>query len=186
MTTMPITKSDRATAARVGSAKQSYSVRQKLPDYGPSAAAPANGERQHVLGCLGEFICARFFGVEFDDSEDGRAKIDCKIFEVRTRDVSSGKDLAIRPHDKMRLPHVLVWIEGDLATIVGWLVGWEGHARAMQAKADAGFDVWWQPSARCWFVPPPYHSVASLQDWIACGHPLHWSPPEYAKGVVPT
>ena len=159
---MPITKSDLETATRVGNAKQSFSARTGLRDYGVAMSA-ARGQANNTVGSLGELKTSQFFGVEFDDSEDGRHKVDCELFEARTRDIdNNGRDLAIRPHDKMRLPHVLVWIERKrlIATLVGWLVGWEGHARAMQAKADAGYDVWWQQSKGCWFVPPPYTEPA--------------------------
>jgi hypothetical protein len=136
-----------------------------------------------VVGCLGELLCAHYFQLQFNPSVGVIDAVDCKIFEVRTRRIESGKDLALKQRDKMRLPFVLVWINRDRteATLVGWLCGWEGHQRAKQAK-EAGRDLW-QPSVRAWFIPPPYHSIASLEDWIGAGHPLHWAPEDY-RGVA--
>jgi len=177
MNKLPVTPEDLKIATHAGHARQDYARRTGLQHYGRTVVTSA----KDIVGCLGELKCAQFFGQPFDPAIGVLTGVDCKLFEVRARDISTGRDLAIRPHDKMRLPHVLVWITPahTLATIVGWLCGWEGRERAKAAELAAGFDVLWQPKKGCWFIPPPYHSVKSLQDWIDCGAPLHWAPEAY-------
>jgi hypothetical protein len=182
MIELPITPDDIAQVTPVAIAKGEYSEHHGFVP----CDKPARIERgqQHIndmTGCLGELKCSQFFGLPFDTSENATASVDCKIIEVRARRIETGRDLAIRPHDKMRLPYVLVWLDHArmIATIVGWLCGWEAHQRAMQAKLESGRDVWWQPLKSVWFIPPPYHSIESIKDWILIGHPLHWAPEEY-------
>jgi len=182
MKEMPITASDLAEATNVAIAKGEFSTRQGHIPYGATARMSPDVQQAHdLIGCLGELKASQCFGQPFNTSENGIGEIDCRIFEARARDIRTGRDLAYRPIDKMRLPYVLVWIDlpAKKATIVGWLVGWEAHQRAMAAKQKAGYDVLWNATRRVWFIPPPYHSVASLEDWILVGHPQHWAPEGY-------
>jgi hypothetical protein len=169
-------------ATRPANDRQDYAEQNNFRSYGEAKMTPEQERGNHLVGCITELKCAQFFGLKFDPSVGVITNVDCKILEVRGRRIESGRDLAIRPHDKMRLPHVLMWVDGKFtrATVVGWLCGWQGHQRAMAAKAEAGgHDVMWQQSKGVWFIPPPYHSIVSLQDWIGAGAPLHWAPEEY-------
>jgi hypothetical protein len=183
MIVLPITASDMATVTPTANGRQDNAERKHLKNQFAKPTTLQEDRFSHVIGCIGELKCAQFFGMPFDDSDIGvLTNIDCKVFEVRTRNIETGRDLSIEPQSKMRLPHVLVWVDRKhmQATIVGWLCGWEGRERAKAAELAAGFDVWWRPAVRTWFIPPPYHSVKSLQDWIECGAPLHWAPEAYA------
>jgi hypothetical protein len=186
MIEMPITSSDTDEAKAAANARQDYAEKNEYKSHGDEVVPRDKERRNHIVGCLGELKCAQHFGLNFDPSIGVITSIDCKIIEVRTRRIETGRDLALRPNDKWRLPFVLVWLNRErmLATIVGWLCGWEGHQRAMLAKQEAGRDVWWQPLTGAWFIPPPYHSIQSLEDWIDAGHPEHWAPDGY-RGVVP-
>lgn len=168
----------------VGDGRQDFADSANLKSsHGDEATLSREQQRSdHGIGALGEKIVADYYGLPWDPSIGVLTNVDCKIIEVRTRRIETGRDLPIRKNDKMRLPHVNVWIDQKrmIATIAGWLCAWEGHQRAMQAKADAGGkDVWWQAKTGVWFIPPPWHSVQSLTDWIGAGHPLHWAPERY-------
>jgi hypothetical protein len=182
MIKLPISAADRKEATDAANGRQDFAEQQNWRSRGAGEIPRARERLNSLVGCLGELKCSQYFGMKFDPSIGIITNVDCEIFEVRTRRIDSGRDLAITPDDKMRLPYVLVWIDrlGTTATIVGWLCGWEGHQRAMQAKeAAGGRDVWFRPVRVVWFIPPPYHSVKSLRQWIQCGHLLHWCPEKY-------
>jgi hypothetical protein len=181
MIELPITPGDIERVRAAANGRQDFAQQHNLQTPGVQRTSERR-RRDDFLGCIGELKSSQYFGLEFNADVGVLNGVDCKIFEVRARRIESGRDLAITPNDKWQLPYVLVWIDRErmIATLVGWLCGWQGHQRAMDAKREAGgTDVWWQPLKAVWFIPPPYHSVQSLRDWIDCGHPLHWCPEEY-------
>ena len=182
MIELPVTPADMEIVTAAANGRQAFAERNKYVPYDKSARIQPEQQRTNdIAGCLGELKCAHYFGLKFDPSVGVITNVDLKIIEVRTRRIETGRDLAIRPKDKMRLPYVLVWLDFKrmIAMMVGWLCGWQAHERAMQAKQEAGHDVWWQQIKQVWFIPPPYHSIASLEDWIGAGAPQHWAPEQY-------
>jgi len=83
-------------------------------------------------------------------------------------------ELVVKPGDGplMRLSFVLVRVDMQRlrAEILGWLCGWQAMERE---------DKVWNEGRGMWFIPPPYHSVQSLEDWITSGAKPHWMPPEF-------
>jgi hypothetical protein len=167
---MPYTSQDMMEATVAANGRQDFAESQNFQTSG--RALPREQERlNHRVGCLGELKCAQRFHLEFNASVGIITNVDCKILEVRTRRIENGRDLPFRSIEKVRLPYVLCWLDerAKQVTIVGWLCGWQAHERMKDTPMWKGV----------WFVPPPYHSVQSLQDWITAGHPLHWAPEAY-------
>jgi hypothetical protein len=184
MIELSITPEDLQAALSAANGRQDYAESKDFKSHGEAIVSRDKERRNHIAGCIGEIKCAQYFKQKFEPSIGVITNVDCKLFEVRARRIETGRDLAIRPNCKLRLPHVLVWISRDrkIVTLVGWLCAWEGRERAKEAQEQAGRDIWWQPLTGAWFIPPPYHSIRSLQDWINCGHPLHWCPEQYQTG----
>ena len=158
--------------------RRAYGRSANLTEYAPEARA-RDSELEKFLteraGARAEKVCADHFKLPFNASVGNTRNIDlADLIEVRCRRGALA-DLGIRPKDKMRLPHVLVRYYGECIDIVGWLCGWEGRERAEQLKIRLC------PIRKVWYVPPPYHSVRSLEQWLMCGHRLHWMPPGLAE-----
>lgn len=169
---LPITPEDIEQVREAAEGRQDYAQRMGLVTPGVERP-PERRLRDDYLGCVGELKVVQHFDLDFDPAIGVLDRVDCKILEVRSRRVETGRDLAIRPLEKWRLPHVLVWIDRErmTATLVGWLCAWEGRERATPTM--------WQPKKEVWFIPPPYHTIKSLEEWIESGHPLHWCPEKY-------
>lgn len=182
---LSVTADDLRRSGLVADERQDFADSRNLKSsHGNEAPLSAAQQRSdHHVGSLGEMKVAEYYGLEWNPSVGVLTNVDCKIIEVRTRRIENGRDLPIRANDKWRLPHMLVWFDSKrmITTMAGWLCAWEGHQRAMQAKAEAGRDVWWQAKTGVWFIPPPYHSIKSLRDWINAGHPQHWAPEAYRR-----
>lgn len=123
------------------------------------AMLAADGKKDRV-SAIAVYLAKSHFGLEFAGN-----------VEVCPRAVVSGMraDLAINPHDAMVPPRLLVRVrlEHKHADIVGWLCGWEAIERT---------DKVWDEQRKVFDVPPPYHSLLSLRQWLECGHRPHWMP----------
>jgi len=163
------------TAADEGAlGRRAYGRSAGLKEYAAEARARDSEEEKFLTeqaGTRAEQIGADHFKLSFNASVGNTRNVDLDdLIEIRGRR-GANTDLAIRPVDKMRLPHVLIRIIPPWADIVGWLCAWEGRQRALELKLRLC------PIRHVWYVPPPYHSVRSLEQWLMCGHRLHWMPP---------
>jgi hypothetical protein len=177
-TIIRFTKAEADEAIAAGDKRWQFARNRNARNYGIDLS-PEECKENHHVGSIGEWVCAEYFGLEFEggtdfDSYESLVAPDLKIIEVRARRIQFGlnADLTIRPDDKMRLPVVLVRVsmERMLAEIVGWLCGWEAIEREDK--------IWYGPR-QVFYVPPPYHSVLSLVQWLACGRRPHWCPEKY-------
>lgn len=85
-----------------------------------------------------------------------------KIVEVRSR--PPGKELGIRDSDRRFLPHVFTWVYKDYSVrILGWLYGYEG----MHEKDSELHRQRWNENSYCWYNPPPYRPLDSLERILA-------------------
>jgi len=174
------TREEVAEPLRVGDARQDAAERAGYVNYG-GVRTLAEQRENHRLSAVGEWLAAWFFRLRFKPSIGVIDAIDLGFLdddteedgvEVRARRVTERlpvPDLIIRPTDKLVLPHVLICVELELgqAEVAGWLVGWEALQRGDKGPLPGlqGLHA----------VPPPYHSVESLQHWIAAGHRRHWN-----------
>jgi len=114
----------------------------------------------NVKGTVGEAGVAAHFRQPWNRKVGDLKSIDVgKIIEVRGRKPYS--DLGIRPahKDKLRLPHVLVWVYDDYSMdLRGWLFGYEG---AHEKGGELDRKRWHQRSG-CWYNPPPYRPLDEL------------------------
>jgi len=159
--------------------RQDYAERFRLENYDGRPMTAEQEREAHGVGALGEGAAADLFGLKFDPAVGVLDGTDLKIIEVRARRAGgSGGDLAMRRGDnekaKLRRPFLLVHVNPPKLTVqfIGWLCGWEAWERRSEENCHYGV----------WYIRPPYHSVLSLQQWVQCGHRLHWSPPEYESG----
>ncbi len=163
-------KENIAEALEAADARQDYAERVRLPNYDGRELTPELERENHHVGAIAEWACALHFGLTFNASVGDLTACDLGIIEVRGRRDGPNADLPMRRNDtpKLRKPFVLVLVNliHLTANIVGWLCGWEAMKRADNATQRYGV----------WYIPPPYHSVRSLEQWIMCGHPQHWCP----------
>jgi hypothetical protein len=160
--------------------RRAYGRSAGLTEYAAEARA-RDSELEKFLteqvGTRAEQVGAEHLKLPFNASVGNTRNVDlADLIEIRGRR-GAGTDLPIRPRDKMRLPHLLIRFYGKYAHIIGWLCGWEGQKRARELNLKLC------PIRHVWYVPPPYHSVLSLEQWLMCGHRLHWMPPlqKYAR-----
>jgi hypothetical protein len=153
--------------------RRAYGRKAGLKEYAAEARARDSELEKFLteqIGARGEKVVAHHFKLPFEASVGNTRNVDlANLIEARARRGAS-TDLAIRPIDKMRLPHVLVRFYSEYAHIIGWLCAWEGRQRALELNLKLC------PIRHVWYVPPPYHSVLSLEQWLMCGHRLHWMP----------
>jgi len=162
---------DEALAA--GDGRQDYAEKVGLEHYGDGI--PLDQQRaNHKFATVAEYIVHLYLRVPWRANVGEVKAVDHEFLETRARRIGPGlphPDLFIRPRDweKRFLPYLLVWIneEESVAYLVGWLCGWEAWRRRGN----------WCEARGGWFVPPPYHSIRSLEQWIECGHPRHHHPP---------
>jgi len=177
-TIIRFTQADLEIGIRDGNALEDEAQAKGARNYGIDLTLEETRANHHV-GSLGEWLCAKYFGLEDEYREvKKQGDVDLKVIEVRARRITMGLncDLTIRPDDKMRMPIVLVRVsmERMLAELVGWLCGWEAIEREDK--------IWYEPR-RVFYVPPPYHSILSLEQWLACGRRPHWCPEKYRSAA---
>jgi hypothetical protein len=167
-------------AAPLRVANQHYEVNRRngARHYGDKFVEPERRQANAELGMVSEFLAAWYFGLRFRDGlGDDRLGIDLDVIEVRARRVEFERqtpDLAIRPDDKLHLPNVLMYLDIDAgrAELIGWLAAWQAIERAQKE--------WCQPKG-VWFVRPPYHSILSLEQWLAAGAKPMWNPADFDR-----
>jgi hypothetical protein len=171
---MQFTPAQAEEALRGANERQDYAEMMGFENYGGRMFTREEERLHHEVGALGEYAAANCLGLKFDPTVGRIDAVDLGIVEVRARTVGRLTDLAIRSgkdEEKLRLPFFLTVVNRPTLTVdlVGWLCGWEAWERRNQQNYHYGV----------WYIPPPYHSVLSLQQWVLCGHRRHWAPPKY-------
>ena len=147
-----------AKAREVGAARQAYAESQDYENYGTSDAGE---ERNHVAGAISECAVAKHFNLPWKPHVGTTTGIDVGgLIEVRTRIIpGTGTDLAIRPDDKDDKPYVHTHVYADnRVRLIGWLYSKDGKHGNNGGVWNAGRAVW--------FVPPPYRSIAELEELL--------------------
>lgn len=173
---MQLTRAQADEAIAGANKRQDYAEQVHLPNYDGRTLTPEYERENHHVGAIAEWASAALLGQKFDPSVGDLDATDLKIIEVRGRRIGPNSDLPMRRNDenKLRLPFFLVRINLNRLTaeFVGWLCGWEAWERRTTENCHFGV----------WYIPPPYHTVLSLQQWVLCGHRLHWAPERYRCG----
>jgi hypothetical protein len=146
--------------------------------------------QNHDLGNLGEILGCKYFGFKFKPKIGDLNSVDVgELLNMRARwDVEGSDEMALRANripgppeqfiivDKhLHLPYVCARIRPDRSrgTLVGWLLGREAEWLCLRHRD------WWNERSGCWYIPEKYyHSILSLEQWLAVGAPpFTWKPP---------
>jgi len=137
---------------------------------------------RQIVGHVGHLLIARRYHLPYAPKLGDFAQIDIEFpggdggMEVRAS-IRDNPRLPINPRDiergKLALPFVLIRVSlaRGIAEILGWLCGWQALERPDR--------IWRGPPQNTWYVPAPYHSVQSLDDWIESGAKPHWMPKDF-------
>jgi len=162
------TDEDIEEALQASAAKSDHRERAGSQNYGKKVLTAERIRANRDVGDICEFLGAWYFKLPFDASVGPIDNVDLKIVEVRGRRIERSRefpDLAIRPKDKMHLPNVLMRLNEERreAHIVGWLCAWQAMERPI--GEDEGCKIWCDEKG-VYYIRPPYHSVASLEQYL--------------------
>jgi hypothetical protein len=179
-------------ARRDGRARTDAAIARRFKHWNVRAEDREQRIRNDTIGCFCELMAGHYLGLPYNPSigEIDNVDLDKKV-EVRGIANPRYCELPIRPPDKperLLKPHLLVRTTEAIqwASLEGWLLGWEAMDRIELLELKL---VGEGHGAR-WYVPGPFHSIRSLQDWLLCGAPPHIARPRSrlaleAKAVAP-
>lgn len=181
------TDDDIEAALRASAAQFAHRRSTGSQNYGKKVLTNERIQANNDVGNIGEVLGAWYCKLEFDASVGPTDNVDLKILEVRTRRIERGRpfpDLPIRPKDKMHLPNLLIRVNEQerYGILVGWLCAWQAMERAI--GDDPEWCKIWCDEKGIYYIKPPYHSVASLKQYLG-DNPIRnppkpmWMPPDF-------
>jgi len=114
-------------ACLAGNMRQVTAIRDRRKDFYPGDGDGAEKWGAHIIGCFGEMVVAKHFGIYWNGTIGAVHLGDVGPFEVRTRIPGKyGADLALRPTDDLSKKYILVVANPPVFNIAGWIKAADG------------------------------------------------------------